>query len=73
MASGVIDKGETVVLDGGPMDGREHTAEPGVDELAVVMSDGQQHRYERTATSQALPGGRTARVFTWTGRYFGPK
>ena len=73
MASEVMDTGETVVLDGGPMDGREHTAEPGVDELAVVMTDGQQHRYERTTASQALPGGRTARVFAWTGRYFGPK
>ena len=73
MASEVMDTGETVVLDGGPMDGQEHAAEPGVDELAVVMTDGQQHRYERTAASQALPDGRTARVFTWRGRYYGPK
>jgi hypothetical protein len=69
----VMDTGETVVLDGGPMDGQEHTAEPGVDALSVVMSDGQQHRYERTAASQARSDGRTARVFTGRGRYDGPR
>jgi len=65
--------GETVALDGGPMDGQEHTAEPGLDELAVVMTDGQQHRYERTAVTQTLPDGRAAGVFMWAGRYYGPR
>jgi len=61
------------VLNGGPMDGREHPIESDTDELCVVMTDGQQHRYVRTASVQDLPDGRSALVFDWTGRYYGPK
>ena len=60
-----------VVLDGGPMDGREHHSDRGADELSVVMTDGQRHRYARTGDVQALPDGRSALVFAWTGRAFG--
>ena len=35
---------EVVVLDGGPMDGREHHSNRGADELSVVMTDGQRPR-----------------------------
>jgi hypothetical protein len=55
------------------MDGREHPIESDTDELCVVMTDGQQHRYVRTASVQDLPDGRSALVFDWTGRYYGPK
>jgi len=55
------------------MDGREHPIEGDMDELCVVMTDGQQHRYVRTEEVQARPGGRTALVFDWSGRYYGPK
>jgi hypothetical protein len=61
------------VLNGGPMDGREHSIEVGTVELRVVMTDGQQHRYRRTNATQALPDGRLAPVFDWVGRYHGPK
>ncbi len=54
------------------MDGREHPVDGGADELCVVMTDGQQHRYERTGDVQALPDGRSALIFSWTGRTFGP-
>ncbi len=65
--------GPVAVLDGGPMDGREHPIEGDTDELCVIMADGQQHRYVRTEGLQALPGGRSAAVFAWSGRYYGPK
>ena len=55
------------------MDGREHPIEGDMDELCVVMTDGQQHRYVRTEDVQARPGGRMALVFDWSGRYHGPK
>jgi len=61
------------VLSGGPMDGREHPIEGNTDELCVVMTDGQQHLYVRTVDFQPLPDGRSALVFEWTGRYYGPK
>lgn len=64
---------EVAVLSGGPMDGHEHSIENGTGELCVVMTDGQQHRYVRTDEFQVLPDGRSALVFEWTGRYFGPK
>jgi len=67
------DSAEVAVLDGGPMDGREHPVEPNTEELRVVMTDGQQHLYVRTDAAQSLPDGRTASVFRWKGRYFGPK
>jgi len=64
---------DTVVLNGGPMDGREHVVEGEPGELCVIMTDGQQHRYVRTEDVQTLPGGQNVLVFDWTGRYFGPK
>jgi hypothetical protein len=67
------DFARVAVLDGGPMDGTEHTIEDVADELCVVMTDGQQHRYLRTDDVQPTPDGRTALIFRWNGRYFGPK
>ncbi len=67
------DLARVAVLNGGPMDGREHPMESDTDELCVVMTDGQQHRYERTRNVRALPDGRSALIFDWTGRYYGPK
>ncbi len=68
---------DIAVLDGGPVDGREATVNLDAVELTVVMSDGQQHRYryQRTARTQHLPDGRIriARVFSWVGRYYGPR
>ena len=61
------------VLDGGPLDGREHPVGAGFDELDVVMTDGQRHRYVGTGAVQSLPDGRSARIFAWTGRTFGPE
>lgn len=57
----------------GPLDGREQVVEKDADDLCVVMTDGQQHRYRRTNEIQRLPDGRSAVVFEWVGRYFGPK
>ena len=67
------DRIETAVFRLGPMDGEEHPIESDTDELSVVMSDGQQHRYVRTDEVQRLPTGRLGAVFDWTGRYYGPK
>jgi hypothetical protein len=64
---------DSAVLNGGPMDGREHPIAPDTGELCVVMTDGQQHRYVRTGDVQTLPDGRTALVFGWHGRDHGPK
>lgn len=61
------------VLNGGPMDGRRQIIEGDTDELSVVMTDGQQHRYLRTNDVQPLPDGGLALVFDWVGRYFGSK
>jgi hypothetical protein len=55
------------------MDGQEHPVDSDTDELCAVMTDGQQHRYTRTAEVQRLPDGRSAVVFDWVGRYYGPK
>ena len=66
------DEVELAVLNGGPMDGREHDVEPGALELWVVMTDGQRHRYRRTGATEARPDGRRARVFAWLGRQVGP-
>jgi len=52
------------------MDGRSW-AELGGDEASVLMSDGQKHRYLRTAEFRDMPDGSLAEVFKWTGRYFG--
>jgi hypothetical protein len=62
----------TAVLGRGPMDGREHPIEDETAELCVVMTDGQQHRYRRTAEVRRLPDGRVAVLFDWAGRYYGP-
>jgi len=67
------DRVERAVFRLGPMDGQEHPIESDTDELSVVMSDGQQHRYVRTDEVQRLPDGRLGVVFDWTGRYYGPK
>ena len=55
------------------MDGQEQPIETDTDELCVAMTDGQQHRYLRTNEVQRLPDGRSAVVFDWAGRYYGPK
>ena len=62
---------KVTILDGGPLDGKSWTELDG-DELSVVMSDGQQHRYVRTGDTRRLPNGSLAQVFDWAGRYFGP-
>jgi hypothetical protein len=64
---------DVVVLNGGPLDGREHLVDPGAGELRVAMTDGQQHLYARTDITQSLPDGRTAVVYEWKGRRFGLK
>jgi hypothetical protein len=61
---------EVVLLDGGPMDGRQEPVVSGADELCVVMTDGQRHRYLRTGHLGSLPDGRPAPVFAWVGRTF---
>jgi len=55
------------------MDGHEHPIEGDTDELCVALTDGQQHRYVRTVDFEPLPDGRSAVVFEWTGRSYGPK
>jgi hypothetical protein len=69
----LADSPGVAVLRGGPMDGRQHPIEGPTDEFSVVMTDGQQHRYVRTEERRRLPDGRTALVFDWSGRYYGPK
>jgi hypothetical protein len=64
---------ETGVFNLGPMDGQEQPIETGIDELRVAMTDGQQHRYLRSKQVQRLADGRSAVVFDWAGRYYGPK
>ena len=65
------DRPIVVVLDGGPLDGKRLTEIEG-DELDIVMSDGQQHRYVRTGSTQRRLDGPLAEVFGWAGRYYGP-
>ncbi len=57
----------------GPMDGQEHSIERETDELCIVMTDGQQHRYLRTSEVQRSLDGRLRVVFEWQARYYGPK
>jgi hypothetical protein len=72
MASGPIRSyQEEAVLDGGPMDGNRQPIDATTDELCVVMTDGQQHRYLRTDEIQIGEDGHSALVFRWNGRYFG--
>jgi hypothetical protein len=56
------------VLDGGPLDGREHRVEPDTAELLVVMEDGARHLYVASHRVQALPDGRVVPVFEYRGR-----
>jgi hypothetical protein len=67
------DAAGTAVFNLGPMDGQEQSIERETDELRVVTTDGQQHRYRRTNKVQRLPDGRSAMVFDWAGRYYGAK
>jgi hypothetical protein len=67
------DPSDTAVLNGGPLDGREHPVDTETADLRVIMTDGQQHLYGRTSKEQLLPDGRTAHIYEWKGRYFGPK
>jgi hypothetical protein len=67
------DAATTAVFNLGPVDGQVQTIERETDELCVVMTDGQQHRHRRTSEVQRLPDGRSAMVFDWVGRYYGPK
>jgi hypothetical protein len=64
---------QVAVLDGGPMDGKEHLAAWDTELLTVIMTDGQQHRYVRTDQVQVLPDGRSASVFKHRGRSYGSK
>jgi hypothetical protein len=67
------DRAQRALFRLGPMDGQEHPIESHTDELSIVMSDGQQHRYVRTDGIEHLPDGRLGVVFDWAGRYYGPK
>jgi hypothetical protein len=64
---------DVAVFSGGPMDGRERSIEDDTAELSVVMTDGEQHRYRRTNRVERLSDDRSAVVFAWAGRYYGPK
>jgi hypothetical protein len=56
------------VLDGGPLDGREHHVEPDTAELLVVMEDGARHLYVACPRVQTLPDGRVVPVYEYRGR-----
>ena len=58
------------VLDGGPLDGREHRVESDTTELLVVMEDGARHIYVACQRVQALPDGRVVPVFEYRGRNY---
>jgi hypothetical protein len=64
---------ETAIFNLGPMDGQKQLFDRATDELSVVMSDGQQHRYLRTNEVRPLSEGGLAVIFNWAGRYYGPK
>ena len=70
-ASGEV-QGEAVLV-GGPMDGNRQPVDAETNQLSVVMSDGQQHRYLRTEEFQTDGDGQNRAVFTLGGRYYGPK
>lgn len=67
------DMAGVAVFNLGPMDGQVQPVCGETDDLCVVLTDGQQHRYSRTSELQRLPDGRSAVVFDWQGRYYGPK
>jgi hypothetical protein len=56
------------VLDGGPLDGREHRVDPDSAELLVVMEDGARHVYAWCRRVQRRPDGRLLPVFEYQGR-----
>jgi hypothetical protein len=58
------------VLEGGPLDGREHSVQVEIDELIVVMTDGAQHRYIASDRVQTLGDGRVASIFEYRGRHY---
>jgi hypothetical protein len=60
----------TAVLEGGPLDGREHPIEIDTDELIVVMTDGAQHRYVASDRVQTLADERVVRIFAYRGRHY---
>jgi len=59
-----------IIFEGGPLDG-ESRPELDADEASVLMSDGQKHRYVRTAEFRDMPDGSLVQVFEWAGRYYG--
>ena len=58
-------------LRGGPVDGRVERLDPTTDELFVVLTDGQEHTYERTSEHTDVLHGQEAAVFQWAGRNYG--
>jgi hypothetical protein len=70
VADVVNEKAPSAVLDGGPLDGREHQVEPSAAELLVVMEDGSRYVYVACNRSQALPDGRVVPVFEHRGREY---
>lgn len=66
------DAARSAVFNLGPMDGQEYPIDRDTDELCVVMTDGQQHRYGRTDEVQRSTDGLLRVVFDWKGRYYGP-
>jgi hypothetical protein len=64
------DTGGWAQLDGGPCDGRMDPLDADTVELHVIMEDGQQHLYRRTALRREVDG-RSVVVFEWVGRTYG--
>jgi hypothetical protein len=60
----------TAVLEGGPLDGREHPVQVDTDDLLVVMTDGAQHRYVVSERVRTLADGRVASIFEYRGRHY---
>jgi hypothetical protein len=61
---------ENAVLDGGPLDGREHRVKADSAELLVVMEDGSRYLYSACDRVQRLANGQVAPVFEFRGRDF---
>jgi hypothetical protein len=64
------DEGGWAQFDGGPCDGRLDPLDPDAVELHVIMEDGQQHLYRRTAVQREVYE-RSVVVFEWAGRLYG--
>jgi hypothetical protein len=64
------DVARIAILDGGPLDGREHRVPAGTAELMIRMTDGAQHLYVVSDRTQELPDGRVVPVFEYGGRHF---